>query len=251
MYDCLNFILFDVKELSENKILLNAFASVTWTSWKSVSALCVVTVIQWAETGFVPEFYNRRAKTHQLKYILANCYNRAIEDPDKLNQYPPFSPQVYGETSFELISQMIETVSIGSEDTFIDLGSGVGQVVLQVAASCDVKFSYGIEKADYPAHCAVLLDKEFRRWMAFYGKKYQPYVLEQGDFLSDECTEKIVSSTVIFANNFAFGPEVDHQLKLRFANLKEGAKVIASKAFCSLNFRITDRKLDGKYFSCF
>uniref|UniRef100_A0A5K3EVZ5 Histone-lysine N-methyltransferase, H3 lysine-79 specific n=1 Tax=Mesocestoides corti TaxID=53468 RepID=A0A5K3EVZ5_MESCO len=251
LYDCLNFILFDVKELSENKILLNAFASVTWTSWKSVSAYCELynSCIsglrdKWAETGFVPEFYNRRAKTHQLKYILANCYNRAIEDPDKLNQYPPFSPQVYGETSFELISQMIETVSIGSEDTFIDLGSGVGQVVLQVAASCDVKFSYGIEKADYPAHCAVLLDKEFRRWMAFYGKKYQPYVLEQGDFLSDECTEKIVSSTVIFANNFAFGPEVDHQLKLRFANLKEGAKVIASKAFCSLNFRITDRKLD-------
>lgn len=112
---------------------------------------------------------------HQLKYILSHCYNRAIEDPDKLNQYPPFSPQVYGETSFELIAQMIEFVSIGKDDTFIDLGSGVGQVVLQVAASCDVKFSYGIEKADYPAQCAIRLDKEFKRWMAFYGKKYQPY----------------------------------------------------------------------------
>ncbi|MTV28898.1 hypothetical protein FTX61_26530, partial [Nitriliruptoraceae bacterium ZYF776] len=43
------------------------------------------------------------------------------------------------------------------------LGSGVGQVVLQVAASTNVKFSYGIEKADYPAQCAVRMDKEFRR----------------------------------------------------------------------------------------
>ena len=52
--------------------------------------------------------------------------------------------------------------------------------------------------------------------------------------------------SVIFVNNFAFGPQVDHQLKLRFANMKEGAKIVSSKAFCPLNFRITDRNLSGK-----
>lgn len=31
-----------------------------------------------------------------------------------------------------------------------------------------------------------------------------------------------VSFSIIFVNNFAFGPEVDHQLKERFANMKEG-----------------------------
>lgn len=36
------------------------------------------------------------------------------------------------------------------------------------------------------------------------------------------------------------------QLKLRFANMKEGAKIVSSKAFCPLNFRITDRNLSGK-----
>lgn len=103
------------------------------------------------------------------------CYNRAIEEPDKLNQYPPFSPQVYGETSFELIQQMLANISASEEDTFIDLGSGVGQVVLQVAASSNVKFSRGIEKAAYPSECARRMDKEFRRWMGFFGKPYQPY----------------------------------------------------------------------------
>ena len=106
---------------------------------------------------------------------MALCYNRAIEEPDKLNQYPPFSPQVYGETSFDLIQQMVESVSPKNLDTFIDLGSGVGQVVLQVAASTNIKLAYGIEKADYPAQCAVRMDREFRRWMAFFGKPYQPY----------------------------------------------------------------------------
>lgn len=31
-----------------------------------------------------------------------------------------------------------------------------------------------------------------------------------------------LSCSIIFVNNFAFGPEVDHQLKERFANMKEG-----------------------------
>lgn len=56
-----------------------------------------------------------------------------------------------------------------------------------------------------------------------------------------------VHFSVIFVNNFAFGPTVDHQLKLRFANMKEGAKIVSSKAFCPLNFRITDRNLSGKF----
>ncbi|KAF7257149.1 hypothetical protein EG68_05426 [Paragonimus skrjabini miyazakii] len=190
-----------------------------------------------------PAFLNRRASRAHIQFILYQCYNRAVAEPDKLNQYPPFSPQVYGETSFELISQMIDTVSIAPEDTFIDLGSGVGQVVLQVAACSAAKFCYGIEKAEYPALCACKLDSEFRHWMAFYGKSYRPYLLERGDFLSPECQERIASAGVLFANNFAFGPEVDHQLKQRFANLKEGARIISSKAFCPLNFRITDRNL--------
>ena len=36
------------------------------------------------------------------------------------------------------------------------------------------------------------------------------------------------------------------QLKFMFANMKEGAKIVSSKAFCPLNFRISDRNLSGK-----
>ena len=41
-----------------------------------------------------------------------------------LNAYEPFSPEVYGETSFELIQQMIESIEFDEEHTFVDLGSG-------------------------------------------------------------------------------------------------------------------------------
>jgi len=36
------------------------------------------------------------------------------------------------------------------------------------------------------------------------------------------------------------------QLKMRFANMREGAKIISSKAFCPLNFHITERNLSGR-----
>jgi len=37
------------------------------------------------------------------------------------------------------------------------------------------------------------------------------------------------------------------QLKIRFANMKEGAHIVSSKAFCPLNFRISDRNLGGTH----
>nr|KAG5714138.1 hypothetical protein BaRGS_020466 [Batillaria attramentaria] len=143
-----------------------------------------------------------------VKHITQQCYNHAVKDPEQLNHYEPFSPEVYGETSFELVEQIISTINIGEDDYFIDLGSGVGQVVLQVAAATKCRMCYGIEKAEWPATYAEDMDQMFRKWMSFYGKSY-------GDYL----------------------------LKIMFANMKEGAKIVSSKAFCPLNFRITDRNL--------
>ena len=55
---------------------------------------------------------------------------------------------MYGETSFELICQILDKLHPISEDNkFVDLGSGVGQVVLQVAALTNCQISLGIEKA--------------------------------------------------------------------------------------------------------
>jgi hypothetical protein len=80
----------------------------------------------------------------------------SVTEPEKLNCYEPFSPEVYGETSFELVCQMIDQIEISEEDVFIDLGSGVGQVVLQVAASTKCQNCFGIEKADVPSSYATV-----------------------------------------------------------------------------------------------
>ena len=95
-----------------------------------------------------------RASNGLIKYLMYLIYNRAILDPDKLNHYEPFSPEVYGETSFDLIDSLLSRVPLNSNDVFMDLGSGVGNVVLHVAAAVKCKCCYGFEKAEWPAFYA-------------------------------------------------------------------------------------------------
>jgi H3 lysine-79-specific histone-lysine N-methyltransferase len=75
------------------------------------------------------EFKRKQANMQQIKFIMQFIYNRAVTEPDKLNQYEPFSPQVYGETSFELIEQMLTRVNyLNENDIFLDLGSGMAEL---------------------------------------------------------------------------------------------------------------------------
>ncbi|XP_070562630.1 histone-lysine N-methyltransferase, H3 lysine-79 specific-like isoform X4 [Ptychodera flava] len=258
------------EEIPELKLAMEKFAlnDCDVKSYESMSILCekynraIDGILQLRNGVSCPGRVNRKAGTGLLRHIMQQVYNHAISDPDKLNSYEPFSPEncslktrsalnytarrdtVYGETSYDLVAQMIDEITMTEDDTFIDLGSGVGQVVLQVAAATRCKLAYGIEKADVPAEYALRMDKEYRKWMRWYGKEYSHYQLDKGDFLSNEMKDKIASASVIFVNNFAFGPEVDHQLKIRFANMKEGAKIVSSKSFCPLNFKITHRNLN-------
>ncbi|XP_057381716.1 histone-lysine N-methyltransferase, H3 lysine-79 specific-like [Daphnia carinata] len=186
---------------------------------------------------------NYRPSRGLLRHILQQVYNKAVANPEKLNHYVPFSSEVYGETSYDLICQLIDNINMTEDDIFIDLGSGVGQIVLQVAASTSCKMVWGIERSEWPSRFAKNMDFHFRRLMRWWGKSYGEYQLIKGDFLDQRHSEKIYSSTVVFVNNFAFGPDLDHQLKERFADLRDGTRIISSKAFCRLNVKISARNL--------
>lgn len=184
---------------------------------------------------------NKFPSREMLRYIIQLVYNTAVTEPDKLNKYESFSPEVYGETSFDLICQMLDSIDTKPDDVFIDLGSGVGQVVLQMAGSAKLKSCIGIEKASIPSRFAQEMDRNYRIWMRWFGKRYNEYELIKDDFLADEHREKIHSATIVFVNNFAFGPNVNHLLKERFSDLPDKARIVSSESFCAKNFRITDR----------
>ena len=75
-----------------------------------------------------------------------------------------------------------------------------------MAALTNCSVSLGIEKANTPATYARDLRQWFEFWMAFYGKVYSPFKLVHGDFLEQRHREEILRSTIVFVNNFAFGP---------------------------------------------
>lgn len=104
-----------------------------------------------------------------MRHILQQTYNAAVTDPEKLNQYEPFSPEVYGETSYDLVCQMIDQIEITADDVFIDLGSGVGQVVLQMAAATPCKICLGVERAEVTNLCDSAF--ETQAFNSFEGSK--------------------------------------------------------------------------------
>lgn len=67
---------------------------------------------------------NTRPSNGLLRHVLQQVYNHSVTDPEKLNNYEPFSPEVYGETSFDLVAQMIDEIKMTEDDLFVDLGSG-------------------------------------------------------------------------------------------------------------------------------
>ncbi|KAG7203020.1 hypothetical protein KM043_010146 [Ampulex compressa] len=236
----------DLKLPLENNILCNYDTR----DYESMKSLCdrfnraIDSLVQLEKGTSLPsQRLNKRPSRGLLRHILQQTYNQAVVEPDKLNQYEPFSPEVYGETSYELVCQMIDQIDVTEDDVFVDLGSGVGQVVLQMAAATLCKICIGVERADVPSKYAQSMEVNFRKWLNWYGKRCGDYRLVKGDFLADEHRESITGATIVFVNNFAFGPTVDHQLKERFADLRDGARIVSSKSFCPLNFRITDRNL--------
>lgn len=93
---------------------------------KQIKKKCVkisVCVLQWKGTT-QPMKLNKRPSNGLLRHILQQVYNHSVTDPEKLNNYEPFSPEVYGETSFDLVAQIIDEMEMMEDDTFVDLGSG-------------------------------------------------------------------------------------------------------------------------------
>nr|XP_013804163.1 PREDICTED: histone-lysine N-methyltransferase, H3 lysine-79 specific-like [Apteryx mantelli mantelli] len=171
----------DLKLAMENYVLIDYDTK----SFESMQRLCdkynraIDSIHQLWKGTTQPMKLNTRPSNGLLRHILQQVYNHSVTDPEKLNNYEPFSPEVYGETSFDLVAQMIDEIKMTEDDLFVDLGSGVGQVVLQVAAATNCKHHYGVEKADIPAKYAETMDREFRKWMKWYGKKHAEYTVSE------------------------------------------------------------------------
>ncbi|KND00644.1 histone methyltransferase DOT1 [Spizellomyces punctatus DAOM BR117] len=178
------------------------------------------------------EFTGPAASYPMIAHILEQAYSRSVAPSSSLlNNYEGFSNNVYGEVKHNFVNTIIKEANIQPNHVFVDMGSGIGNVVLQVAAQC-LCDSYGIEIMETPAKLAAKQKKEFVSRMRYYAKPCGRITLKHTDFLEDnEMHEVIKKADVIFVNNYAFSAELNQMILAKFLDLKENAIVIALRSF--------------------
>ncbi|KAF9979427.1 Nucleosomal histone H3-Lys79 methylase [Modicella reniformis] len=178
---------------------------------------------------------------HRLPYdlvvhILQQVYSRTVAArASKLNQYEAFSNNVYGEILPILTKEFIEKTKLDHTKVFVDLGCGIGNVVLQVALQTGAE-SYGVEIMDTPAKFAKKQAKDA------YGLKHGKVSMLHGDFLDTPGLPAILArADVVLVNNYAFNSALNQSLLQLFLDLKEGCKIISLKTFVPLDHKINVR----------
>ncbi|KAI9097004.1 histone methylation protein DOT1-domain-containing protein [Phlyctochytrium arcticum] len=182
------------------------------------------------------EFTGPAASYHMVAHILEQAYSRSVAPSSSmLNNYEGFSNNVYGEVKHNFVNTLIKEAGIQPNHIFVDMGSGIGNVVLQVAAQvlCD---SYGIEVMEIPAKLADKQKKEFLSRMRYYAKPCGRVTLKRADFLEDASMHEVIKQAdIVFVNNYAFSAELNQMILAKFLDLKDGATMISLRSFAPVD----------------
>lgn len=179
-------------------------------------------------------------KQHELSanlidLILTQVYDRVVTPKvDILKKYDNGTDNVYGEMNRIFVRQALcENVQIKSDQVFVDLGSGVGNVTLQAALEIGCE-SWGCEMMEGPAMLAKEQHAEFRARCKLWGIQPGKIRFVHGDFTKEEAIKDVLQrADVVLANNFAFTPQLNDTLKIMFLDLKEDCQLVSLKNFVS------------------
>ena len=123
------------------------------------------------------------------------------------------SSQTYGESNIPLVAKLVAENKQMEGKIFVDLGSGVGQVCMMVAALSRASKCFGIELMPNPAHYATNLLANFQSRAKQSGVTLCPIELIEGDFLKSEAVTTALSSAgLVYINNPRFTPELNLQV---------------------------------------
>ncbi|KAG2050153.1 DOT1-domain-containing protein [Suillus hirtellus] len=181
-----------------------------------------------------------------LMRIIDETYQRSVGPHAlKLNRYEAFSSEVYGELMPSFTSDIIAATRLHKDSLFMDLGCGVGNVLVQASLETCCR-SYGIEVMPTPAEVGRGQLRQMKKRCRMWGLSMGEVELEEGDMLtSQRVTELLPQADVVLVNNKVFQQSLNEALRPRFLDLKEGAIVVSLKPFVSsLNARVTERNVD-------
>lgn len=198
------------------------------------------------EDGSIQKEMLNRGTLHLdwVRRILDQIYARTVSPKvESLRAYQNGSDNVYGELLPRFCSDIFKQTKLTSEQIFVDLGSGVGNVVLQAALEIGCE-SWGIEMMKNPCDLAELQAKEFPSRAQLWGLAVGKVKLMRGDFTDNpQIGEVLKRADVVLVNNQAFTPALNDKLRDMFLDLKDGCKVVSLKPFVPDGHKIAMRNI--------
>lgn len=166
-----------------------------------------------------------------VKRITAQSYNRIVSPHAHRLRKVEGKETTYGELLTPFVHKIFSQTGLNSSHIFVDLGSGVGNVVLQSALQTGAE-SWGIEKmklaASLGSEQAAELKARSKLWNIALGR----IELIEGDFLeSPEIDDVLRKADVVLVNNKVFGETLNNLLLQKFLDLKQGCKVVSLESF--------------------
>ncbi|KAJ2905755.1 hypothetical protein MKZ38_004432 [Zalerion maritima] len=203
--------------------------------FKATLADCNAVTKQLMESGAISR---NLSKMHSLPpslthFILGQVYDRTVAPSiEKVGKYQPGSDYIYGELRPQFITEILmNKTQMKSDSVFVDLGSGVGNVVLQAALEIGCE-SWGWE---YQKSCCELADeqhKEFRARCQLWGVSHGRCHLSSGDFTEDDQVMTVLRrADAVLVNNQVFTSTLNDKLITMFLDLKPGCKIVSLKNF--------------------
>ncbi|WOO77194.1 Histone-lysine N-methyltransferase, H3 lysine-79 specific [Vanrija pseudolonga] len=195
---------------------------------------------------------SRRDWSGFVEFVHDQSYSRVVAPfSDQLEHHPKHPDEVaaaisekedaYGELRHNFMSKVIEQTDLGPDSVFVDLGSGVGNCVVQAALQAGSR-SYGFELLPVPSRCARLQLRECqRRWAIWCLDGNTKAEVHEGDFRRHPSVVKSLrDADVVLVNNEVFPSSLNHELTDLFLELKEGATIVSLKPFVPDGFRLND-----------
>ncbi|KAG7090656.1 hypothetical protein E1B28_009755 [Marasmius oreades] len=192
------------------------------------------------------EMWTEKGLPHKvLMRIIEENYQRCVgPNVQSLRRYEAFTSAVYGELMPSLVHEIIQLTKLNENSLFLDLGSGVGNIVVQASLQTGCR-SYGIETMPGPAKVAKEMVEQFRIRCRMWGVKVGEIELEEGDMLNSVKVDQLIKEAdVVLVDNKVFEESLNEALKPKFLDLKEGAIVISLAPFAPVNARVTERNVD-------
>jgi H3 lysine-79-specific histone-lysine N-methyltransferase len=190
---------------------------------------------------------------HQITFKMVDCildqvYERAVSPHVKLltkMKAENTKDNTYGELLHKFVSQIISETKLKSDQVFVDLGSGVGNVVLQAALEVGCE-SWGCEMMEAACDIAEFQEREFDVRCRLWGIKPGKVRLERGDFRESTATKEAMRrADVILVNNEVFGSDLNQNLIDMFLDLKDGCKIVSLKSFVPTGYKRTPRNTEN------